>query len=157
MAHALLERMLRERGVVAPVRSAGVANWARDGMLPSLDARIVLREEGIHLGENDLTSTDLRRHPELLRDAAVVLTMTAEQREIVRGLGPVAELEMYTLPEFAGEDGDIDDPAQQGEDAFRFAKDRIRRCLEKSLDRLVDLLGGPERAPQTPPPSPIPG
>lgn len=139
MAHALLERMLRTRGVPTQVRSAGVANWARDGMLPSLDARIVLREEGIHLGENDLTSTDLRRHPELLSDAALVLTMTAEQREIVRGLGPAADLAIYTLPEFAGEDGDIDDPAQQGEDAFRFAKDRIRQCLEKSLEKLLTL------------------
>ena len=139
MAHALLERMLRERGVTTRVRSAGVANWARDGMLPSLDARIVLRDEGIHLREDELTSTDLRRHPELLADACVVLTMTAEQREVVRGFAEAADRAIYTLPEFAGEDGDIDDPAQQGEDAFRFAKDRIRRLLEKSLDRLLSL------------------
>ena len=42
MAHALLERMLRERGVdgAVRVRSAGVGNIARDGMLSSLDARL---------------------------------------------------------------------------------------------------------------------
>ena len=139
MAHVMLERMLQERGVPARVRSAGIANWARDGMLPSLDARIVLREEGITLGEDELTSTDLRRHRHLLADAAIVLTMTAEQREIVRGYPEADGRAIYTLAEFAGEDGDIDDPAQRGEDAFRFARDRIRSCLERSFDRLRSL------------------
>ena len=157
MAHVMLERMLAERGVAARVRSAGIANWARDGMLPSLDARIVLREEGILLGEDELTSTDLRRHTDLLADAAIVLTMTAEQREIVRGYAEADGRAIYTLAEFAGADGDgdIDDPAQRGEDAFRFARDRIRSYLETSFDRLIQL-GGPEMAPQTPQPSPAP-
>lgn len=140
MAHVLLERMLEARGAHARVRSAGIANWARDGMLPSLDARIVLREDGIHLGEDALTSTDLRRHPELLQEAAVVLTMTAEQREIVRGLANGGRAPVYTLGEFAGDGDDIADPAMQGEDAFRAARDAIRRCLEKSLPRLLQAL-----------------
>ncbi len=71
MAHALLQRMLAERGALEGVRirSGGIAPYARDGMLPSLDARIVLREEGIHLGEDDLVSTDLKRHRHLLAEA----------------------------------------------------------------------------------------
>ena len=46
MAHVLLEKMLVERGTNGRVRvrSGGIANHARDGMIPSLDARIVLRE-----------------------------------------------------------------------------------------------------------------
>jgi protein-tyrosine-phosphatase len=49
MAHALLEKMLAEREAAGRVRvrSGGIGNVARDGMIPSLDARIVLREEGI--------------------------------------------------------------------------------------------------------------
>lgn len=140
MAHAMLERMLAERGARARVRSAGIAKWARDGMLPSLDARIVLREAGIDLREDALTSTDLRRHPELLSEAAIVLTMTAEQREVVRTLAAADGRPIYTLSEFAGEDGDIADPAMQGEEAFRAARNRIRACLDASIDRLVALL-----------------
>ncbi|MBI2207439.1 MAG: hypothetical protein HYU41_26705 [Candidatus Rokubacteria bacterium] len=140
MAHVILERMLEACGARARVRSAGIANYARDGMLPSLDARIVLREEGIQLGEDTLTSTDLRRHPELLQEAAVILTMTAEQREIVRGLPDTGRAPIYTLGEFAGDEDDIADPAMQGEDAFRAARDAIRRCLEKSLPRLLEVL-----------------
>ena len=64
MAHVLLERMLARHGVdgAIRVRSGGIANYARDGMIASLDARIALRDEGILLGENDFVSTDLRRH-----------------------------------------------------------------------------------------------
>lgn len=142
IAHALLERMLARRGVPARVRSGGVAAWARDGMLPSLDARLVLREEGIDLDEDALTSTDLRRHPELVRDAAVILTMTAEQRDLVRTLPSARGRPVFTLAEFAGEGGDIGDPATQGEEAFRAARDAIKRYLEKALDRLVELVGG---------------
>ncbi|HEY7364417.1 MAG TPA: hypothetical protein VIE37_09950, partial [Methylomirabilota bacterium] len=54
MAQALLEQLLGRRNGVAPVRirSGGVGPAARDGMIPSLDARLVLREEGIHLAED---------------------------------------------------------------------------------------------------------
>ena len=88
MAHALLERMLRERGVddTVRVRSAGVGNIARDGMLASLDARLVLREAGVHLEEETITSTDLRRHRYLVSEAAVILTMTESQKAAVRAL-----------------------------------------------------------------------
>jgi len=41
---------------------------------------------------------------------------------------------------FSGEAGDIDDPAGQGEDVFRAARDEILRCLEKSIDRLLTTL-----------------
>ena len=51
IAHVLLEKMLAERGAAhrIRIRSGGIANYARDGMLPSLDARLVLREDGIEL------------------------------------------------------------------------------------------------------------
>jgi protein-tyrosine-phosphatase len=139
MAHLLLERMLAARGAHVRVRSAGVAPWARDGMLPSLDARIVLRDEGIALAEDAVTSTDLRRHPELLREARVILTMTAEQRELVRGLPDVNGCPIHTLAEFAGTEGDIADPAMRGEEAFRAALAEIKRYLAVSIDRLAAL------------------
>ena len=104
MAEALLRRMLAERDLGERVRvdSAGIANWARDGMLPSLDARLV-REEVSELAEG-------------------------------------AGKSIFTLREFAGEQGDIADPASQGEETFRACRDEIRRCLERSIDRLVGQL-----------------
>jgi protein-tyrosine-phosphatase len=139
MAQALLERMLAERGVNGRirVRSAGVSKYARDGMLASLDARIVLREVGIHLSEESITSTDLRSHRELLTEAELVVTMTAEQREVVETFPEAAGRTIVTLRELAGEEGDIKDPVGQGEERYRACRDEIARCLTKSIDRLL--------------------
>ena len=139
MAQALLEHMLAERGVNGRirVRSAGVSPYARDGMLASLDARIVLREVGIHLTEESITSTDLRSHRDLLTESDLVVTMTAEQREVVATFREAAGRTIVTLRELAGEEGDIKDPVGQGEERYRACRDEIARCLTKSIDRLL--------------------
>jgi protein-tyrosine-phosphatase len=141
MAHVLLERLLSARGLDdVRVRSAGVARFARDGMLASLDARIVLREVGIHLAEDAFASTDLRRHPELLAEAGVVVTMTVDQKEVVAQLG-AGPSPILTLRELAGEEGDIGDPVGQGEEVYRACRDEIARCLDKGIERLLALRG----------------
>lgn len=140
MAHVLLERLLAGRAPDVRVRSAGIASYARDGMIPSLDARLVLREEGIDLAEDTVTSTDLRRHRELLVEAGLILTMTEQQKTMVRALDEARDRPIFTLREFAGEPGDIGDPATLGDDVFRACRDEIKRCLEKSLDRLLVTL-----------------
>ncbi|MGH7333458.1 MAG: low molecular weight protein arginine phosphatase [Candidatus Rokuibacteriota bacterium] len=144
MAHVLLEKMLRERAVNGAVRvcSAGVGNVARDGMIPSLDARIVLREDGIHLAEDTITSTDLRRHRHLVREADLILTMTESQRALVASFLEADGRPLFTLREFAGDTGDIEDPVLQGEAKYRACRDEIHACLERSLERLLTLLEG---------------
>jgi protein-tyrosine-phosphatase len=139
MAQALLEQMLRQEngGASVRVRSAGVGPYARDGMIPSLDARLVLREEGIHLAEDALTSTDLRRHRDLMAGADVILTMTAQQKWAVAAFEEARDRPVFTLREFAGEEGDIGDPGGEGEAAFRACRDQIKRCLQKALERLL--------------------
>ena len=140
MAQVLLAQMLAERAPNVHVCSAGIANYARDGMIPSLDARLALREEGIDLPEDAITSTDLRAHRDLLRDADVILTMTDQQKAMVEALQEARDRPVFTLREFAGEAGDIGDPATLGEDVFRACRDEIKRCLTKSLDRLLTAL-----------------
>ena len=141
MAQVLLERMLVARGLAGVrVRSGGVATWARDGMIPSLDARIALRDEGIHLDEDAMASTAIALHPELVAAAHVIVTMTREQKAIMEALGEAAGKPILTLRELAGESGDIADPAMQGEDVFRACRDEIKRCLERAIDQLLLLL-----------------
>ena len=139
MAQKLIERMLDERGLRPrlSVGSAGVWMYARDGMIPSLDARLALKEVGIELAEHAMASTALREHPELLDAADLVITMTEEQRAIVLAQANGRGLAVATLRELAGERGDIADPAGQGEEAFRAARDEIMRCLALGFDRLV--------------------
>lgn len=142
MAQALLEQMLTERGAgdAIRVRSGGVGGNARDGMIPSLDARIVLREAGIDLAEDTITSTDLRRHRELVAAADLILTMTAEQKTLLGAVADPGERPVFTLGEFAGGGGDIRDPMGHDEDRYRAARDEIRGYLERSIDRLLAML-----------------
>ena len=142
MAQALLERMLADRGLSGTVRvqSGGVGGNARDGMIPSLDARIVLREAGIDLAEDTITSTDLRRHRDLVSGADLILTMTAEQKALVRALMDNGGRPVFTLSEFAGGGGDIRDPMGSDESRYRTTRDEIRECLERSIDRLLTML-----------------
>jgi protein-tyrosine-phosphatase len=142
MAQVLLERLLARHGAdgAIRVRSGGIANYARDGMIASLDARLALREEGIHLAEDAFASTDLKRHRHLLAEADVILTMTGRQKQMLDGFDEAHGRPVFTLREFVGEDGDIEDPATQGEDVFRACRDEIKRCLEKSVSRLLMIL-----------------
>ena len=142
MAHVLLEKMLDARGANGSVRvrSGGIANHARDGMIPSLDARIVLREDDIHLAENAFASTDLRRHRDIVAEAHLILTMTRQQKDMVAAYDEARGRIIMTLHELAGEGGDVDDPFGQGEDRYRATKDEIKRCLELGVDRMLTLL-----------------
>ena len=139
MAQKLIERMLADRDLAGAIHvsSAGVWSYARDGMIPSLDARLALREVGIELAEDAMVSTALRDHPEVLAGADLVVTMTNEQKGLVLALANGRGVTVATLPELAGEHGDIADPAGQGEEAFRAARDEIMRCLALGFDALV--------------------
>jgi protein-tyrosine-phosphatase len=140
MAEHLMLRELRSRdadGTIA-VRSAGIAPYARDGALVSLDTRMALRDIGIHLGE-EATSTDLKRHPELLREADLVIAMTERQAQDLRERFEVNEaVEIHTLRSFVGEAGDIDDPFEQGEIVFAQCREEIARLIPRIINRLLD-------------------
>jgi protein-tyrosine-phosphatase len=140
IAQVLLEKMLAERDAADGfvIRSGGIATYARDGMLPSLDARLALKEIGVHLAEDDMTSTDLKRHRHLIAEADLIVTMTGRQKEMLAVYAEAAGRPMVTLREWAGEPGDIEDPAGQGEEAFRYCRDEIVRCLEKVVPRLLE-------------------
>ncbi len=140
MAHALLEKMLADRGAThINVRSGGIAIYARDRMLASLDARLVLRDVGIHIADGEFVSTDLKRHRHLIEQAHIILAMTEEQKRMLDAYPEATGKPAYTLLEFAGESGDIEDPAMQGDQVFRARLDEIQYCLEKSIDDLLRL------------------
>jgi len=134
-------RELRARGSAGRVliRSAGIAPYARDGALVSLDTRMVLRDIGIHLGE-EATSTDLKRHPELLLQADVVIAMTGQQARELRERFTVPEaLEVHTLRAFVSEAGDIADPFEQGDLVFAECREEIMRLVPRAIDRILGI------------------
>ena len=140
MAEHLMVRELKNRGLDehVRVRSAGIAPYARDGALISLDTRMTLRDVGIHIGD-EATSTDLKRHPELLEEAELVIAMTEQQaRELIEKFPPARELEVHTLRSFVGESGDIDDPYEQGDEVFSACRVEIERLVPRVIDLLFE-------------------
>jgi protein-tyrosine phosphatase len=139
MAEHMLRRELRERGIESHVRvvSAGIAPYARDGALVSLDTRLALRDDNIHLGE-EATSTDLKRHPELLEQADVVIAMTEQQKgDLVKLYPSAADKPVHTLREFADERGDIEDPFEKGDAKFTEVREEIKRLIPTVADRVL--------------------
>jgi len=139
MAEHMLRRELGARGLDQDilVKSAGIAPSARDGSLVSLDTRMALREDGIDIGD-EATSIDLKRHPELLEEADLIIAMTDQQRSELNAKFPgAAGRPVYTLREFAGETGDIEDPYEKGDEVFAACRDEIKRLLPRIVDRIV--------------------
>jgi protein-tyrosine-phosphatase len=144
IAEALLKKMLTAHALHdhLTVMSGGIAAYARDGALVSMDARLVLREEGIHLAA-DSVSTDLKRNRHLVVDADLILAMTAQQVRMLRDAFPeAAGKDVYTLKEFAGGHGDIDDPVGKGDDVYAACRDEIKACLEQAIARLAPAAPG---------------
>lgn len=142
IAEALLRQMVRARGLDdrISVRSGGIAPYARDGALVSLDARLVLRDEGIDLPP-DSVATDLKNNRHLIREADLILAMTDEQIRMLRATFPEAGGKpAYTLKAFAGVPGDIEDPAGQDEAVFANCRDEIKDCLARAIEKLAQSL-----------------
>jgi len=143
MAEHLLIRLLSDHAVppdAVLVTSGGIAPYARDGSLVSLDTRLVLRDVDIHL-EPDAVARDLKRgHRHLLEQADLILTMTQQQVDMVRAqtsdAGELAKPVM-TLRDFADLGGDIEDPAGQDESVFTATRNRVAHALEHALPKLV--------------------
>ncbi len=139
IAEALLRRMIDARGVghLIDLRSGGVAAYARDGALVSMDARLVLRDEGIVISP-EAVSTDLKRNRHLVSAADLILAMTAPQiRMLEDGFPEAVGKPVQTLKEFAGVIGDIEDPVGKGEEVYAACRDEIKVCLARIIDRLA--------------------
>jgi len=139
IAEAVLLRLLREQGLdhAVTVSSGGIAPYARDGSLVSLDAKFVLREIGIPEPPKP-GATDLKRNRHLLHEADLILVMTEEQRRMLEGFEEASGKPVLTLRELAGGHGDIDDPSMKDEEVFRRCRDEITACLERGLPRLLE-------------------
>jgi protein-tyrosine-phosphatase len=134
MAEGYLRYVFEALALDIDLHSAGVASNARDGMLISLDARLVMQEEGIKLA-SDSRSIDLKRHPDLLKGIDLILTLTEKHKSQVLELEGDIDADIFTFREFAGETGDIKDPSMKETAGFRKAREEIKDCIIKGLQQ----------------------
>jgi protein-tyrosine-phosphatase len=136
MAEGYLQKFCDDNELDVEIISGGISSHARDGMLISMDAKFAMREEDIHLSETAL-SVDLKKkeHRHRIEKADLILTLTEQHKEEIKKFVNNNHKEIYTLKEFAGECGDIEDPSMKGIEGFRIARDKIKECLDKGLQK----------------------
>ena len=134
MSQGILNNFFARNNMNVKVYSGGISSNARDGMLISLDAKLVMEEIGIFLSD-DSVSIDLKKQPELIQQADLILTLTEKhKKEILEHINS-DDKKVFTLREFAGESGDIDDPSMKELDGFRKARDEIEHCIIEGMKR----------------------
>lgn len=134
IAEGFLKDFFSKFNLNVDVKSGGISSHARDGMTISMDAKLVMEEIGIILSENAL-SIDLKRHPNLLEEVNLILTLTNKHKEEMHDFFNVDSKQILTIKEFAGENGDIEDPSMKELEGFRKARDEIIDCLMKGLNK----------------------
>jgi len=127
-----LKDLFVKKNMNVKVKSGGISSHARDGMLISMDAKLVMKEVGIILPEESL-SKDLKKYPELIEEADLIITLTDKHKEEIHDFYDINSKEIITLKEFAGEKGDIADPSMKELEGFRITRDEIYDCLMKGL------------------------
>lgn len=136
MAVGFLKDIFEKNNLDVQIYSGGIASNARDGMLISLDATLVMKEEGITLPEESL-SIDLKKHPHLIDKSDLILTLTEKHKSEIIKFIKTNNKDVFTLKEFAGDYGDIEDPSMKGIDGFRKARDQIKENIMKGLKKYM--------------------
>ncbi|MBY9014532.1 MAG: hypothetical protein KGD68_02465 [Candidatus Lokiarchaeota archaeon] len=134
MSEGFLRDFFSRNAMNVSVSSGGIASNARDGMLISLDAKLVMKEIGIPLSDDSL-SIDLKKHPELIQEADLILALTDKHKEEIYDHFELENKAIFTLREFAGKSGDIDDPSMKGLEGFRKARDEIINCINEGMKK----------------------
>ena len=135
MAEGFLRDFFTKLNLDTKVNSGGISSNARDGMTISMDAKLVMKDVGIKLSDNAI-STDLKKHHDYVKEADLILTLTTKHKEEIQDFFNIDSKDILTIKEFAGESGDIEDPSMK-EELFRKVRDEIINCLMKGLNKYV--------------------
>lgn len=123
MAATIMDKIAVENDLDVFIESAGI--FAEEGMGASENAIKALAKYGIDL-------TNHRTQPvteDLIKQCDVILTMTQAHKQV---LEPMAKGKVYTLLEYAGSQGDVQDP--YGGDLEEYEE-----CAQEIYDALVDV------------------
>ncbi len=133
MAQGLMDELIQQLGEedVIRVQSAGVA--ACHGAEATEEALQVLAERGIDMGGH-------RTRPVTegsLAHANLVLSMTRGQRDMIKRMYPEAVDKVFSLLEYIGVDGDIEDPIGMPQEVYHRTADKLEKILLKAAKKIL--------------------
>lgn len=127
MAAALFNKIATEKALDVRIESAGL--FANDGEAASANSIDAMKDYGIDLSGHRAKNVNA----ELLEQVDLALTMTASHKMALKQyLGD----KVYTLCEFAGENGDIPDPYGGDLEEYKICADKIYNALLKVAEKI---------------------
>lgn len=127
MAAALFNKIAVENDLDVRIESAGLFAGAEDRA--SKGAVNAMKDYGIDLSGHRAKNVD----EELLEKCDLVLTMThSHKMALVKYLGD----KVYTLCEYAGENGDIPDPYGGDDEVYKKCAERLYNVLLKVAEKI---------------------
>jgi len=115
--------------------SAGIAAGSNGSA--SYQAIVVLKELGVDLSRHQSAQVT----PEIIRQAALVLTMTRAHREHLKRLLPSAAKKIFTLGEYAGAGVDIPDPFGSSVEIYSMVARELDSLSRAMLKRFINESG----------------
>ncbi len=133
MAEYITRKIAKRDGLKIEVKSAGIL--AAHGEPATEETVAVLRELSIDAREHRSQPLDW----DLLDWADIILTMEEWQKQWILAKGTKSKGKVFTLPEFAGEKGEVPDPYGTALRAYREVRDQIQKLVEKALERIANF------------------
>ncbi len=130
MAAAIMNKIAMENDLDVRIESAGI--FAQDGQSASDNAVKALETYNIDLSNH-------RTKPvteDIVKQSDIILTMTEAHKQILK---PLAEEKVYTLLEYAGDSGDINDPYGGDLDEYRNTAQEIYDSLVVVAVKIADI------------------
>lgn len=132
MAEAIAKDEARKLHMDVDISSAGI--YAIKGDSASLNASNVMGEMGLDVSCHMATPLS----SELLGEADFVLTMTKSHKNTINSLYPDFSKKVFTLKEFIGENGDINDPFGGDINIYRNSASQIKDAINKLFIKLKE-------------------
>ncbi|MDP8220686.1 MAG: Sua5/YciO/YrdC/YwlC family protein, partial [Candidatus Stygibacter frigidus] len=111
-------------------RSAS-AGFLENGISISENSRIVLEKDGI----DSASHRSEKLNHEIIRRSRIVLTMTRNHKQSLINTGWKSD-HVYTLAEFAGKSGDIEDPYQEPLEEYEATYRQIKYYIDLLINKL---------------------
>jgi protein-tyrosine-phosphatase len=137
MAEVLLQELIRQEGWTEQitVSSAGLA--AANGEPASLGAYKAMARRSLMLQQH----SSRRITVTMLQEADLILTMSPSHRQALLALAPEKRDKIYTLSQYAGENGAISDPYGGGDAIYEACAQQLEKLLRKIWGKIATLAG----------------
>jgi protein-tyrosine-phosphatase len=135
MAEGLMQAKLKQEKRDGEFRAESAGVWTDDGNSATGLAIEVMADRGIDIsGHRSRVVTE-----DMVRDAALILTMTRSHAEAIRAEFPALRAKVYLLSEMTGEAWDIEDPVGGTLQQYEMTAQDIENIIVRGWTRITKL------------------